>query len=104
MERSTNNAGKFWFFADETDVTENFRVVIGYDDLVVPLGEESLKPAVLQRGHSWMLTCTRSLNGEAVGNGTVTEAPRAPVTDEITIDTKFNLDIHCCDPEDTDVN
>ena len=81
-----------------------FSAVIGYDDLTLSLGEEFTSPAVLQKGHSWMLTCKRSLYGDASGNGTVVDATAAPVTAIAEIDTKFNLDIHCCDPEDEEVN
>ena len=81
-----------------------FSAVIGYDDLTVSLGEDSTSPAVLQKGHSWMLTCKRYLHGEDSAIGSVIDATRAPVTDSNEIDTKFNLDIHCCDPDDEEVS
>ena len=77
-------------------------MVIGYDDLIVPTGEEQV--AVLQRGNSWMLTCTRALNGEEDGSGQVLDDGPSGVTARTEIDTEFNLEIHCCDPADTAVS
>ena len=50
-----------------------------------------------------MLTCSRLLNDEASGNGVVIvpEVPAGNYEDEI--ETDFNMDILCCDPDETEV-
>ena len=78
-------------------------MVIGYDDLTNVIGTNPENLSILQKGHSWMLTCSRLLNDEASGNGVVIvpEVPAGNYEDEI--ETDFNMDILCCDPDETEV-
>ena len=75
-------------------------MIVGYNDLnhILP----NNKTVRLQLGQYWDFTCKRQLTGEASGDGVVGAFTEEPVTRIGEVETYFNMDIMCCDPEEND--
>ena len=74
-------------------------MIVGYNDLFHTIGRSGQRVR-LQTGEYWDFTCTRKLTGTGGDGGKVDETTDKPGAETGFVETDFNVDIMCCDPED----